>query len=114
MNIDVSELASSGLDPLSIGKADTESLGTNSDKVFAACDILDAQAGKMEGFIEKLTTIQSELTANWEGNTAEEFKAKFPGLVSAFEEVPSSIKSISEYAKEVCEGYLRLDGVGTN
>ena len=107
----IQQLAASGLGELNIPSADIESLGTNSQIVSEACEILDAQSGDIESLIQELEINKAQLLANWEGQTAENFAQSFPKLIEAFREVPPAVKSVSTFAMEVCEGYLKLDGI---
>jgi WXG100 family type VII secretion target len=107
--MDIETLASNGLGTWTVPVADTESLGTDTSKVEAACQVLDAQKTAIDNLIEDLRTKKEELLANWEGASADKFQTTFTSLIDAFMEVPESVKSISNFANEVCESYMRLD-----
>lgn len=105
----VQKLASSGLDDFSLPKADTESRGTNPTIVEAACNDLTSESGKISNFVTDLETTKNQLLSSWEGASAETFRSKFPELISCFEQIPTCINSISDWATEVSKGYQQID-----
>lgn len=105
----VQKLAASGLEDFALPKADTESRGTNPAVVESACSDLNSESGKIGSLVTELETTKSQLLSNWEGASADAFKTKFPELISFFEQIPTCINSISDWATEVSKKYEQID-----
>ena len=105
----IESLAINGMDELCLSAADTESRGTDSGIVEAACTELTNQASSIVTFVGELEATKTQLLANWEGVSADGFEAKFPELISAFEQIPTCINSIADWADELSKKYIEID-----
>lgn len=108
-NGEIQKLAAQGLDDLALSNADVESRGTNPGIVESASETLTTESNEINSFIAELEDTKSQLLANWEGESAEKFASKFPQLIEAFGQIPKCVSSIAEWAKEVSDGYVKID-----
>ena len=108
-NAKVEQLAISGLSDFTLPKADTESRGTDPAKVDEACTTLSDESRQIKDFVTDLETTKTQLLASWEGESADKFETQFPKLISVFEQIPTCVDSIAAWAREVSEGYVKID-----
>lgn len=103
-------LAINGLPELTLtGTAITETVGGNATTVDNACEDLNNCANTLNTFIEELEAQKDEILQGWEGEAADALRASFPGLIEAFCEVPTCIRSISNWAATTMNAYVRRD-----
>lgn len=103
-------LATNGMPELTLSNmAVTDTVGGSSGTVAAACDNLYTCAGSLDTFIDNLTAQNDEILKDWEGDAADTLRSEFPKLIEAFTQIPSSIRSIADWASSTMNSYVSAD-----
>ncbi|MDO4303360.1 MAG: hypothetical protein Q4D94_05540 [Bacillota bacterium] len=75
------------------------------DGMVSVCEDLQQQSVKIQNYIEELESLKSQLSNDWEGEDLDTLLTEFAGFKAKLDELPSVVKSISDWGLSTHEAY---------
>lgn len=75
------------------------------DNMVDTCENLNQRSQKIQGYIEELDRLKSQLPNDWEGEDLDMLMAEFEGFKEKLCEIPVVVKSISDWGLSAHEAY---------
>jgi len=108
-----SELVKLSLPEFNLNVAGGTETGIDPTVVSQACDGLTEQVQVLKNFSMELTDRQQQIMQGWEGEAAEKLQTMFPTLIDAFDEIPTCVNSIAEWATSYASALIAIDQMGS-
>lgn len=107
------ELTMLSLPDFQPSKSGSDADGVDPTIVSRACEELEGYAANLDSFIENLIAQKERIAQGWEGQAKVTFESQFADMLSAFNEIPKSVNSISEWASSYTSIMVSIDDATT-
>lgn len=90
-----------------------QGVGVSVPEMMNACENLQKNAGAIQGYIDELATLKSNLSNYWEGTDSEEFQVQYNSFNEKLQELPEVINSIANWGIQTTEAYQSQESKAT-